>query len=470
MNSFGAVAGPVNATVFVELPPMEGAAAQDAFAAGVGGSAADALSSGDSDTALALSSGAASLLNKMSARRRRSLADGEDAGGGARVQLRASLLSIVSDTVAVRAAIDSSALEATAATVAAIAGAPSELSDSAQTAALSVLSRLAAERGAITASGAASIANGLSGVVGAAVSTLSSARRRRRSLRELADGDDSALLAVAAGRVSAAMAAVDNLATALGGLAAVPGEAPVKITSPAIQMSLQLAATGAGSSLGSGAITAPGSGAAFSALPDEAVRALSASDPNGTRGVRMQFVSTAFDPFDPQSLLQASEEEDPAAGLGSGGGVTRLEFQNPETGRQVPVQNLKTPIVFSIPAPEAVLGAGGAGGGQQGACQFWDETKKAYRRGGGVSLSPLLPLWFPQICLPPPPGAETRFCPLFNRRYLIPFRSLLLQHRRLCEPPQPAAPRTRHPVDGPIRWELDPLLLEHHRCAPGAVR
>lgn len=197
---------------------------------------------------------------------------------------------------------------------------------------------------------------------------------------------------------------------------------PVQIVTPAIQMTLQLddptvpdpSSNGTLPRIYSASITAPGSSSSFDPLP---VGALSAA--NGT--VRTTFVSLAFDPH-----------SDPVeAALTGRSGITRLAFSSGADGSPVPVQNLSTPITFSLPAVDlsainitALLGdnstnATGSAApasrrllmlaakarlredtSRQGQCVFYDEVLEQYSSDGCVALPNPLPPWVTAYFIP----------------------------------------------------------------------
>lgn len=158
---------------------------------------------------------------------------------------------------------------------------------------------------------------------------------------------------------------VSALADSLSQGLAVPGDPPLTVNTSAIQLSVRLASTGAGSPLGAAAVSAPGTVASFGPLTPEALAILAKASP---RAVVVQFISTKFDPF-------AASADD--------GGVTHLRFVVPAAtvggplGPEVTISGLATPLPFTVPAstPRAQFGNSTLAP----ACGFWDKTAQRYR-------------------------------------------------------------------------------------------
>jgi hypothetical protein len=241
------------------------------------------------------------------------------------------------------------ALQAAAATVSLLVANAASITPAGASAALDALLSLSsagAERGvAVNNATAFAVAASLSSIVGAAVAPGST---------------------LDAGVLQQVLGVVDNLAASqLVGLA--PGAPPVEISSPAIQMRVQIDVPGPESRLFSQSITAPGSASAFAPLPSTLFDGLA-----GDGAVRTQFLSLTFDPW-----VGAGGADDADA---SSTGITRLAFSR-ESGEEIVVAGLATPLTFTLP-PLPSLSAGGA----KAVCQFWDVAAAAYATHGCASL------------------------------------------------------------------------------------
>jgi hypothetical protein len=119
---------------------------------------------------------------------------------------------------------------------------------------------------------------------------------------------------------------------------------------------------GAGSTLFSQNLTAPGSNSSFAPLP----AALFAGAGDLSAGVRTQFASLTFDPYattyDPNSK-----------------GVTRLAFTT-TSGDDIVVANLATPVKFSMPALASLAD------GVKASCEFYDTAARNYSTVGCVGI------------------------------------------------------------------------------------
>lgn len=184
-------------------------------------------------------------------------------------------------------------------------------------------------------------------------------------------------------------------------------------------MTVLLASTGRGSSLGGVKLTAEGSASSFEALPAAALAALARADPGGRSGVAAQFTTTLFDPYVDAPL---------------GSGITRLAFATP-AGAEVAVANLTVPILFSIPAGPAAGDAPGESGKQM-ACSFWDAARRVYRCAlmRPQPLSVIIIWWCNEERRDAFSSADAPDETLFPG-------SSASQHRGLREPPEPAPTR-----------------------------
>lgn len=145
----------------------------------------------------------------------------------------------------------------------------------------------------------------------------------------------------------------------------VPGEAPVVITTPQIQMAVSLEPPGPGSRIFNQPLTAPGSGSAFDPLPADALNAA------GDNPVQTTFLSLAFDPHGGSSTD------------GSSSGMTRLAFGT--GGAEVPVAGLEVPITFTLPRAPLVNGTSAQ-------CSFWNADDGEYQTAGCTQIPNPLPL------------------------------------------------------------------------------
>jgi hypothetical protein len=273
---------------------------------------------------------------------------------GTRAELLAVLAAIVTSPTAPLASQTPAAAENMAVATAALVSTPAQANTACVEAALSVLNALSAASGASTSPATvAAIANGLSSLVDIATLALGGGGQL------LSGGGNSTGAAAVLVLLQAAVDVVDVLSDSLLRTFTTPGEAPVLITTPAIQMYLALdqAGAGSGSRLFSQGISAPGALSAFQPLPAGIFDGLDVSG-----GVRTQFASFSFD----MHQLQA---------VNSSTGVTRLVFTSSADGTELPVANLSAPVLFSLP-PLA------AADGLKAQCQFWEVAAGTYSTAG----------------------------------------------------------------------------------------
>jgi hypothetical protein len=358
-NALGAVsAAAASADAAVAQQVFSSGAAQAAFLNELG---AAALSGGGA-AATALVAGAAAMLNDPGS----ALNGGGDAAAAAAV--RATLLGALSSGAA-SASATPAALQSAAGAVSLLLANASQISPAGASAALDVLRSISSAgadgRGVpLSAATTFAVASSLSSLAAAAASP--------------ASGVNSSVL----GAVSAV---VDALAASTLASLTVPGEPPLSVYSPAIQLRVALDDPGdAASRLFSAPLTAPGSASSFDPLP----RALFGGGRGGAAAVRSQFTSLTFDPFG-----------GPSASLAAAAGVTRLAFSTP-SGAAVEVSNLQgPPIFFTLPPLQSLPD------GTKAACQFWDAAAHTYSAAGCVALPD-----------PRPPGHAIAWVPGFEAR------------------------------------------------------
>lgn len=310
-------------------------------------------------------SGAASLLNNIAAQAGNSSTGGAGLTAELTQQLtvqRENLLSVLSSSLTASnvSALTTAAITESASAVAQLTAVPGQLSPTARTAAVAALSTLASASGNITAETANVMVKSLDAIVTAATggsAASASAGEHQATLMRVVDVMND----VAMGQVAQL-----NSTTA----------PPIQISTPTIQVSVQLddpgkpSADGSPPRIYSQSFTAPGSASSFDPLP--------AGTLDGADGpVVSQFMSLAFDPHgNPNEALASGRT-----------GVTRLAFSYPESagGGEVSVQNLSTPITFTLPRVDL-------SGGKQAVCTFWDERSASYRsRGCAGQPNPLPP-------------------------------------------------------------------------------
>jgi hypothetical protein len=321
-NAYGVLssaAAPVVAAAVVL--PITSVSDPGALLSAVSSGASAALSSGNAAGAASLAGALAALLNDPAVAGNVSVAAQQEARG--------ALL----DTLTSAAALPPTpgGLSATAAALSlVVSGGASGLSPAGTAAAVNLLSSLASVPGGVLPPAAAtSVAGALSSLASPTASV--------------------ALLGQLGGVVA-------SLGTSMMASMSEPGES-VSISSPAVQMTLQLDAPGPGSRLFTAPLSAPGSNSSFAPLP---AGALAAAPP----GVAIQttFASLAFDPF---------------SGSSTGTGVTQLAFAS--AGAEIPVHGLSTPITFSMNALALA-------GDMQATCRFWDVAAAAYATDGCATM------------------------------------------------------------------------------------
>lgn len=98
------------------------------------------------------------------------------------------------------------------------------------------------------------------------------------------------------------------------------------------------------------------------------------------QGVVATFTTTTFDPYVQSAPTQSAD----TTTNGTTDGITRLRFTDPASGgAEVPVNGLRAPIEFTLPAPPPPVNYDDAAGGdsewEAPACSFWDEKAGVYR-------------------------------------------------------------------------------------------
>jgi hypothetical protein len=291
-----------------------------------------------------------------------------NANASAAAELRASLLGAVSGAAA--NVTSAAGLESVADAVSQLVSNASQINPAGAGAALGMFASVsgAGSRSGLTMSNATgyAVANGLSSIVSAALAP------------------DSALDASVLAQV---LDVVNSLAgSQLSSMSA--DSPPVEISSPAIQMRVQVDAPGADSRLFSQSLTASGSASSFTPLPASLFD--DAGDVSG--GVRTQFASFAFDPY--------------GGANGSSNGITRLAFSAP-SGEEIVVAGLSRPVLFTLP-PLPLLADG-----VKAQCQYWDTAALVYSTRVRLTQLGCLRLWLrlvawthnalsPDACIPHP--------------------------------------------------------------------
>lgn len=274
-------------------------------------------------------------------------------------------------------------MQAVAGAIQAVAARPDELTQAAQTLALSVLQQVAALLLAPLLSNATalSVVAALSSVAQAVVlpppdisaTDLSDFNDtiawRRRGLLQAPSRPgsfsrspfDVPAPGPAVPEFAQAMAIATALCDSLAVGLSLPDDPALTATSPALQLSVQLASTGPDSPLSEASFSAPGSASAVFPLPAGAYAALAF---NSTSAVVVQYISSSFDPF-------ATSLDD--------AGVARLRFVRPfgqpDGGREVVLANISQPVTFSLSASTPREGSVSLAP----ACSFWNETMQRYR-------------------------------------------------------------------------------------------
>ena len=277
-NALGGVsAAPATVAVVVTRQAFADAAAQASFLTRVVSSAASTNLSGPA--ALALASSAADMLNAADA----PLA----ANASAAAEVRASLLAVIADCAATAATPE--ALESTAVAVASLVSNSTQVSPSGAASALATLAAVSAAGPLLSPASAMAVAAGLSSVAGAALTP--------------STGVSGAVVAAVAD-------VVELLASSQFALLSTPGEPPLTVSSPLIQMYVALDRAGGGSRLFTEPLSAPDCASVFQPLP---VGLFDAAGPAAASRVRTRFSALRFDPL--------SRTVEAAATL-TGGGVT----------------------------------------------------------------------------------------------------------------------------------------------------
>ena len=375
-----------NASAVVTWPVFSGAAAVNAFVDGATDRATAALQSGDSSAALQVVGGLAALLNLNSdtpSSTTPSGAGGGSSGGGsgsvadtsaadaAAAAQRASLLAIVASAVGSAGssgvAMPPAAVESTAALVSQLVSSPSKMSGAGAASALSVLSAVASAGAAVSPAAAQSVANALSAVAFAPSSTSSSGGSSSGGGSSTGGSSSSSS---SSGNGGLVLNVLSSLASSQASGMAVPGQAPVSVVTPVIRMSVSLDEASAGR-LFDAPLTAPGASSTFDPLPPGALDAA-----NGA--VSTVFLALAFDPH------------------GNGKSMTRLAFSDADTGAAVPVHNLTSPLLFTLPPAQLANGT-------RAQCTWWDAAAGAYSGAACVALPS-----------PYPPGHNLSFSTTFD--------------------------------------------------------
>jgi hypothetical protein len=346
-NALGGVSlAPVTTTVLVTGQVFASSAAQAGFismlVSNTTGGGAGSYTYASAITTVALVSSIADMLNDAGSQL--------STNATAAAEARASLLEVISSTTALTETPE--ALASAADVVASLVGNSSQVSPSGATTALGVLQFISSggPGGNVTITPAASAG------VAASLSSIASAALDPASPVSLS------VLAVISN-------VVNSLASSLLSALTTPGEAPVTVYSPLIQMSVALDLAGPDSRLFSAPLTAPGSKSSFAPLPADIFAGLS-----GRRrlladvGVRTQFSSLAFDPH----TLDANST-----------GTTTLAFSTAASG-ELNIAGLSTPIQFTLPVVPLADGL-------KAQCQFWDTTALQYSTVGCVGLPDPLP-------------------------------------------------------------------------------
>lgn len=346
-SSFGAIAV-VNASAVVTWPVFASTAAVATFVDSATARAAAALQSGDSTSALQVVSGLASLLNLNTS----SITTGGQQDTAAQDQAaatqRASLLAIVASAVAQSSVLTTvpGAIESTAVLVCQLAASPSALSGDGAASALSVLTSLAGAGAAVSPAAAQSVT--------AALSSIAFAPSGAPASNGTSFSNASALT-----NFGAVLDVMTSLANSSAVSLAVPGQAPLTVSTPSIQMSVSLEDP-ATSRLLTVPLTAPGSNSSFDPLPAAALAV------SGGAPVSATFLSLSFDAHGGASSNNT--------------GLTRLVISAAAGGPPLEVSNLSTPVQFTLPASQLAAN-------QQAACAWWDASASppAYTSAGCVA-------------------------------------------------------------------------------------
>lgn len=522
-NAAGVVAAePLRARVAVRWP--DGATEQGGEAALVGSAAAQARSAallGQPDRALALLTGAASLLNSRQlqlssppppqppfsppeqqqggepsspspplappppgspADAAAQAAEAEAALLAERSQQREALMGALSSAAAALPASADSFRGVSAAVAAVVDSSdPRELSAATRAAALSLLGGVASggELGpaAVTPQSAASCAAALDSVSRASLARAAAAAAAAgprsgaagRCLRQeggAADADPSRELA-------AVTSVLESLAGSLAAAQRIPDDAPAEVSSAAggIALSVSLSSATPASPLFQGSLTAAGAAASFDPLPFAAIAP--ALPPNGA-AVRVQFLSTPFNPYSGAAAADAADGDVAGGGGGAGASLVRLQLSASAVssggwalggrgsaaaaaasgeGRRIDLAGLQQPILFSMPsAPGAPAQNASA------ACRCVSDPSS-------LVLTALRSTLSRSESLSPTPSSQ-----VLGRRRQRPL------HPRLLRPPVPSAAWPLRPVavrgrsDGHPGRRLPRAPLDDQRATLGRLR
>lgn len=141
------------------------------------------------------------------------------------------------------------------------------------------------------------------------------------------------------------------------------------ISTPTIQLAVSIDnLADSGSRLFNTPITAEGAASSFDPLPPAALADVDTP-------VRTTFMSLAFDPHGGNGTTAPVSS------------ITRLAFTDPD-GNEIPVQNLSTPITFTLPLPPTLAKNKDD---SHDACAFWDTAAKRYSTEGCISIPNPLP-------------------------------------------------------------------------------
>jgi hypothetical protein len=327
-NALGGVsAAPATLNVSVVQRVFSSAAAQSTFVQQLTTTAANLTSS----AAVALVTGAAAMLNDAG-----SALNGNATAAAA---VRTTLIA----TVAAAAANTSSptVLQSAATAVSLLVANTAQVSGEGAASALSVLQYVSAAGSSrnvsVSLETSAAVTAGLSSIAFAVLAPNST---------------------VGTGVLAQVSNIVDALATSQLSALTVPGAPPVEVSSAAIQMRVSLDSAGADSRLFTQPLSAPGSPSTFAPMPADIFGGAAAP-------VRTQFVSLAFDPFQPNAANST--------------GVTRLAF-TATSGAEVPVVGLRVPIYFTLPRVPGLVD------GLKAQCQWYDTTAQQYSTVGCVGI------------------------------------------------------------------------------------
>ena len=197
--------------------------------------------------------------------------------------------------------------------------------------------------------------------------------------------------AASSARLTAVVTAVGALTSnLLAGVVANGTAAIINISTPAIQLAVGVAPSGANSSLATAGISAPGAASSFDPLPLAALAAAA----GGGASVTVTFAAFGFNPYPTGSAPTAGRRRLAQGGAAAPStGMTRLVLGN-ATGANA-VANLTAPVTFSLPSAAPAVG-------QQGVCSWWDPVAGSLSTAGCLALPS-----------PAPPGHSLAFTPGF---------------------------------------------------------